>query len=273
MFTVPSNIDLILGLGLGLPLGLILSLLVLLLMCLLCRRRRRARRSSTDSEFSSVDPWVLIDAFRQLNWVFFLFQPIQTLFISYVNRWSLYYLLDSWYCELYLENIIYSWVFDSFVVLWKGALMHLHNLFSVFFLDYLNHGFELKELIFRHDFYYSYHIRAAFGSVSSKISGHKPQEFGGLGVGMFGASPFGQQPRDIIDSQRQQQEFPELPFSYGNRFYRPEGDTFNESSYFGEWFHLIVITSVVCILLLIKYEWFWFDKISGFLRFLFFRIS
>lgn len=26
--------------------------------------------------------------------------------------------------------------------------MHLHNLFSVFFLDYLNHGFELKELIF-----------------------------------------------------------------------------------------------------------------------------
>lgn len=130
---VPSNIDLILGLGLGLPLGLILSLLVLLLMCLPCRRRRRARRSSTDSEFSSVDP---------------------------------------------------------------------------------------------------YHIRAAFGSVSSKISGHKPQEFGGLGVGMFGASPFGQQPRDIIDSQRQQQEFPELPFSYGNRFYRPEGDTFNESSYF-----------------------------------------
>lgn len=233
-------------------------------MCLLCRRRRRARRSSTDSEFSSVDPWVLIDAFRQLNCFFFLFQPIQTLFISYVNRWSLYYLLDSWYCEIYLENIIYSWVFDSFVVLWKGALVHLHDLFS---------GFELKELIFRHDFYYSYHIRAAFGSVSSKISGHKPQEFGGLGVGMFGASPFGQQPRDIIDSQRQQQEFPELPFSYGNRFYRPEGDTFNESSYFGEWFHLIVITSVVCILLLIKYEWFWFDKISGCFRYLFFRIS
>lgn len=159
------------------------------------------------------------------------------------------------------------------MVLWKGALVYLYNLFSVFFLDYLNHGFECKEFIFWHDFYYSYHIRAAFGSVSSKISGHKPQEFGGLGVGMFGASPFGQQPRDIIDSQRQQQEFPELPFSYGNRFYRPEGDTFNESSYFGEWFHLIVITSVVCILLLIKYEWFWFDKISGCFRFLFFRIS
>lgn len=57
LFTETANTDLILGLGLGLPLGLILLLLVLLLVCLLCRRHRR-HRSSTDSDFSSVDPWV-----------------------------------------------------------------------------------------------------------------------------------------------------------------------------------------------------------------------
>ncbi|XP_061188739.1 uncharacterized protein LOC133196904 [Saccostrea echinata] len=77
-----------------------------------------------------------------------------------------------------------------------------------------------------------YHIREAFGSVSSKISGHKPIYGGGLGVGMFGASPYVQQPRDIIDSQRHQEPFEEEPYNYGNQFYREEVDTFTDNSHF-----------------------------------------
>lgn len=78
-----------------------------------------------------------------------------------------------------------------------------------------------------------YHIREAFGSVNSKLSGHKLHHYGGLGVGMFGASPFGQQPRDIVESHRQQEDFGELPYNYGNQFYRQQVDNFNDSSHFG----------------------------------------
>lgn len=119
MFTVPSNIDLILGLGLGLPLGLILSLLVLLLMCLLCRRRRRARRSSTDSEFSSVDPWVLIDAFRQLDWFFFFFSLFKHyLFLIWtVGVYIIYKIVDTvnfiWKILYIVEYSIVSWSYEK----------------------------------------------------------------------------------------------------------------------------------------------------------------
>lgn len=67
--------------------------------------------------------------------------------------------------------------------------------------------------------------------MSSKFSGYKPHEFGGMGVGMYGASPFGQQSRDIVASQREPEAFPD---NYGSQFYRQEGEAFNDDSYFGQ---------------------------------------